>query len=143
MKYDTDEYNHQYLLNRVPWYNTYICLKLHGSRFGVFITQARTERYNLMCSLVDHDKLQPDYKYDENIIGDGSIPDNATPKALEALCATINFICIWIKLFLENYEARCVAYINAMKEMFKQIPQTMKKSLTKKKGPETHDRYWW
>ena len=55
---------------------------MHGSRFEDFITQAITYRYNLMYSFVAHDKLQPDYKYDENSIGDSSIPDNATTKAL-------------------------------------------------------------
>ena len=39
---------------------------------------------------------------------------------------------MWLKLFLENYNARCDAYINAMKEMFNKIPQTMKKSPTPK-----------
>ena len=52
-----------------------------------------------MCSLVFHDILQLDYKDDESSIGDRSIPDNATPKVLEALGATINFIDIWLKFF--------------------------------------------
>ena len=77
-----DENNHQDLLNKSPWYNTSICLKLYGIRFEDFIAQERTDRYNLMCSLVAHDKMQPDYKYDEISIEDMSIPDNATPKAL-------------------------------------------------------------
>ena len=62
MKYEMDENNHQYWLNKGPWYNTSICSKLHGSRFEDFITQAITDRYNIMCYLVAHDKLQPDYK---------------------------------------------------------------------------------
>ena len=33
-----------------------------------------------MCSLVAHDILQLDYKYDEISIGDRAIPDNATTK---------------------------------------------------------------
>ena len=61
-----------------------------------------------------------------------SIPDNATTKALEALGATINFIDIWFKFFLENFSARCDSYIDAMKDMLKQIPQTIKISLTPK-----------
>ena len=85
MKYETDQNNHQDWLNKGPWYNKSICLKLHGSMFGDFITRARTDRYNLMCYLVAHDKLQQDYKDDESSIGDMSIPDNATPKSLEAL----------------------------------------------------------
>ena len=51
---------------------------------------------------------------------------------LEALGATINFIDTWIKLFLEHFNDRCDVYINAMKDMFKQIPQTIKIALTPK-----------
>ena len=52
MKYETDESNHKDWLNKGPWYNTDICPRLHGSMFEDFITHARTDRYNLMCSLV-------------------------------------------------------------------------------------------
>ena len=76
MEYEMDKNNHQYLLNKGPWYNTSIGLKLHGSKFEDFITQERTNIYNLMCSLVAHDKLQLYYKDDERIIGDRAIPDN-------------------------------------------------------------------
>ena len=107
--------NHQDWLNKGPWYNTSICLKLHGSVFEYFITQAITDIYNLMCSLVAHDKIQPAYEDDESSIGDRSIPKNATTKLLKALCATLNFIDMWLKLFVDNYYSRCVAYITAMK----------------------------
>ena len=53
--------NNQDWLNKVPWYNTDICLRLHGSLFEDFITHARSDIYNLMCSLVAHDKIQPYY----------------------------------------------------------------------------------
>ena len=46
---------------------------------------------------------------------------------------TINFIDIWLKPLEENYEARRVAYITDMKEMFKQIPLTTIKALNPKK----------
>ena len=68
-----------------------------------------------MCYLVAHDKLQPNYKDGESSIGDRSIYNDATPKSLEALGATINFIDIWLKFFLGNYSAICYAYINATK----------------------------
>ena len=55
-KYEIDERNHQYWLNKGPWYNTEICSRLHGSLLEDFITHARTDRYNLMCALVAHDK---------------------------------------------------------------------------------------
>ena len=114
-------------------YNTSICYKLHGSIFEDFITQARTDRYNIMCSLVAHDILQLDYKYDENSIVDRAIPDSAKTKTLEALGATINCIDIWIIFVCEIFNARFDAYINAMKDMFRQIPQTIKIALTPKK----------
>ena len=48
------------------------------------------------------------------------------------MVATLNFIDIWLKLFEYNHDAGCVAFITAMKNMFKQIPQTMIKALTTK-----------
>ena len=119
-------------MNKGPWYNTSICLKLHGSMFEDFITHARIDRYNTMCSLFSHDKIQLYYEDDDISIGDGSIPKNATTEVLKSLGDTLSFIDIWIKLFDENYEARCVSYITDMKEMFKQMPQTVSKPLTPK-----------
>ena len=57
MKYEMDENNHQDWLNKGPWYNIDICSGLHVSMFGYFITHARTDRYNIMCYLVAHDKV--------------------------------------------------------------------------------------
>ena len=74
------ESNHLDWLNKAPWYNINICSKLHGSRFEDFITQARTERYNLMCSLVARDRLQPDYEDGVSSIGDRAIPNDAIIK---------------------------------------------------------------
>ena len=100
--------------------------------FGNFITHARIYRYNIMCYLVAHDRIKPAYEDDESGIGDRSIPKDATTTKLKSLGPTLNFIDIWLKLFLDNYEARCVSYINAMKNMFKIIHQTMSKALTPK-----------
>ena len=96
--------------------------------FEDFITNARTDRYNLMCSLVAHDKIKSDYEDYGIIIGDRSITKDETTKELKVLGATINFIDIWLKLFLDNYEARFEAYTNAMKEMFNKIPQNYDQS---------------
>ena len=85
-----------------------------------------------MCSLVALDRLKLDYKDDESSIGYTEIPDDATIKALEASSATINFIDIWLTLLCEKFDARCEAYINAMKVMFRQIRQTVKRALTPK-----------
>ena len=43
LRYDMDIHN--------SWYNTYICKKLHGKLFEGFIINARTDRYNIMCSV--------------------------------------------------------------------------------------------
>ena len=56
MKYKNDKINHQYWFNKGPWYNTEICSRLHIILFEYFITHSRTDRYNIMCSLVSHDK---------------------------------------------------------------------------------------
>ena len=81
--------------------------------------------------------MQLDYKYDESSIGDRTIPDNATTKTLEELGDTVNFIDIWLKLLHANFNARRDAYINAMKVMFKKIPQTIKIALTTKQKVQT------
>ena len=72
--------NHLDWLNKGPWYNQNICSKLYGIKFEDFIKQDRTYRYNIMCSLVSHDKLKTCYKYDESSIGDRAIPNNSTVK---------------------------------------------------------------
>ena len=56
MKYKMDKSNHPNQLNKVTWYNTDTCSKLQGKLFEDFITHARTHRYNLLCSIVTHDK---------------------------------------------------------------------------------------
>ena len=65
-------------MNKGPWYNTSIYLKLHGIKFEYFITHARTDIYNIICSLVAHYKKQPAYEDDEIIIGDTKIPKDET-----------------------------------------------------------------
>ena len=82
--------------------------------FEYIITHERTYRYNLICSIVAHDK-KTYYKYDEIIIGDRLIPKHVTTEAFKALDNTFNFIDIWQKLSEENYDARRVAYSTAMK----------------------------
>ena len=107
-----------------------ICSKLYGIKFEDFITQARTDRYNIMCSLVAHDRLQDDYKDDEISIGNRAIPNDATVKALKSVSNTFSFIDICLNNFREKYFAQIESYSIAMKEMFKQIPQNVEKPLT-------------
>ena len=56
-------------LNNGPQYNTDIGLRMSGSMFEDFITHAIYDRYNIMCSLVAHDRKQPSYEDDESSIG--------------------------------------------------------------------------
>ena len=82
MEYEMNKNNHQDWLNKGPWYNTSICLKLPGSMFENFITQSRTDRYIFMCCLVANDRLQLNYEDDESSIGYRAIPNDATIKTL-------------------------------------------------------------
>ena len=85
-----------------------------------------------MCSLVAHDRLEPYYEDDVSSIGYRTLPNDATIKTLKSLGATFNFIDICLKLFRGNYCARSESYINAMKEIFMQIPQNVERKLTSK-----------
>ena len=60
--------------------------------FEDFITHARKDRYNLMCSIVAHDKKQQAYEYYESSIGDRLIPKHVKTEELEALGDTLSFI---------------------------------------------------
>ena len=53
-------------------------------------------------------------------------------EALQALGAATNFIEVLIQLLENNYDARSVAYITSIKEMFKQRSITMTKPLSPK-----------
>ena len=106
---------------------------MHGSLFEYFITHARTNRYNLACSLVAHDLKKPAYEDEGSSIGDRIMTKNATTEALEALGATLNFIEMWLKRSEDNHELRYGMYNKAMKEIFKKIPTTMIKALSPRK----------
>ena len=51
-----DKHN-SYWMTGGPWYNTYICKKIHGNIFEGFIINARTKTYNIMCSIDAQEKL--------------------------------------------------------------------------------------
>ena len=50
LQYDMDEQNSEWMTGG-PWYNTSICNKLYGKLFEGFIINARTKRYNIICSI--------------------------------------------------------------------------------------------
>ena len=106
MKYEIENNNHTGWVNKFPWYNIYICSKLHGTVFKFFIRNARTDRFSFMCSINAHDKQQPTYVDDAGSGGGRAITKNETTSALESLGATLNFIHCWLKLFHNNYEVR-------------------------------------
>ena len=78
MKYEIDKINHQYWLNKGTWYNTPISPRLHGNIFEYFITHARINRYNILCSFDTHDKKQPAHEYEKISIEDRLIPKHVT-----------------------------------------------------------------
>ena len=83
---DYDNYNNSKNLNWFDtgtWHNKNICSKLYGTTFEGFITQAITDRYNIMCYLVAHDMMQDNKKDDESSIGSRVMPNDATVKALK------------------------------------------------------------
>ena len=49
-KYDMEIQNSDWTTGGT-WYNTSICNKLNGKVFEAFIINARTDRYNIMCSI--------------------------------------------------------------------------------------------
>ena len=78
IKHEINKINHQDWLNKVSWYNTDICSRLNVSLFEYFITHARTDRFNIMCSLVAHDKNQPAFEYEESSLGDRLLHKHVT-----------------------------------------------------------------
>ena len=105
---------------------------MYGSLFEDFITHSKTDRYNILCSIFEHDKKQPAYEDEERSIGDRLVTKNATTEALEALGATLSFIDIWLKLLEDNYGIISGMYNKSDKDMFKKIPTTMSKPLSQK-----------
>ena len=45
-----------YWLTNGPWYNTSICTKLHRTVFEKYITNARSDIYNIICYIDAHEK---------------------------------------------------------------------------------------
>ena len=55
LQYDMEIQNSDWMAGG-PWYNTYICKKLHGKHFEGSIINARTDSYNSMCSRDAYEK---------------------------------------------------------------------------------------
>ena len=86
------------------WYNTFICNNLHGECFEVFIINARTERYNIMCSIDAYEREnQSSSCYDFSSGGGCPLTITSMTKALESIGATIDFIGFWLKSLEHNF----------------------------------------
>ena len=68
-----DKHN-SYWMTCGPWYNTYICKNYMKKLFEEFIRSARTDRYNIMCSIDAHDKMNLSEHYDGIISGGYPLP---------------------------------------------------------------------
>ena len=68
----------QYWITGGPWYNTYICKKIHGNVFEEFVRNSRTDRYNLMSYINAHEKNNPSEHYYGSSSGGYTIPLNST-----------------------------------------------------------------
>ena len=86
-----------------PWYNTYICKKLHEKVFEGFIINVRTYRYHIMCYIDAHEKDNQSYICDDGIsFGGFPLPSNSKTESLDSLGATIDFIGCWLKALEYN-----------------------------------------
>ena len=126
LKYDMDKHN-SYWMTGGPWYNTYICEKFHGNLFEGFIKNARTDIYNIICSIDAHEKINPSGHYDGSSGGGYPLPSNSTIEALVSLIETIYFISCWLQALEHNFLERCRMYIYAMKQLFLKIPVELPK----------------
>ena len=104
-----------------PWYNTSICKKLHGKVFEVFIRNARTDKYNIMCYIDAHRKYNPQFCDGGSSGGGCPLPSNSTTETLVLLGATIDFIGCLIKALKQNVLERCNMYVLNMNKLFQKI----------------------
>ena len=65
--------------------------------FESYIENARTDRYNIMCSIYAHEKQHPSSDDDGSSGFVNLLPSNSTTESLFLLSATIYFIYCWIK----------------------------------------------
>ena len=69
--------NNPNCMTGVPWYNTYICKKIHWTVFEEFIKNARTDRYNLIFPIYAHEKEHPSTVDDGSSGGGYVLPSNS------------------------------------------------------------------
>ena len=86
-----------------PWYNTKICLQLHGSYFEYCVSTSRRDRYYLMFSIEYHYIDHPTANDDAISDGDIPLPPDSKKTVLVSFGLTLNFIDSWLQSFKTNY----------------------------------------
>ena len=84
--------------------------------------KARTDRYNILCSIDAHEKQNQSYCDDSSRDGVFTLPSNSATEALDFLSATIFFIDCWLKALEQNFIERCNLYSHNMDKLFQKIP---------------------
>ena len=77
LQYNLDKNNYEWMTGGT-WYNTSICKKLYGNVLEGFIINAKTDRYNIMCSIDAHRKYQQSSCNDDSSSGGCPLPSNST-----------------------------------------------------------------
>ena len=108
-----DKHNSNFMTGG-PWYDTYICKKIHGNLLEGFIINARTDRYNIIFFIDAHEKKYLSERDDGSSGGGYPLPSNSTTEALYLLSATIDFIDCCLKVLEHNLLERFHMYIFAM-----------------------------
>ena len=121
-----------------PWYNTYICKKLHGKFVEGFIKNARTDRHNTMCSIDAYKK--EDWSSCDNVISgaDFPLPSNITTESLVFLGSTIYSIGCWLKALEHNVLERYNMYVFNMNKSFQKITVELLKQPSPKKNENNY-----
>ena len=105
--------------------------------FEVFIRNARTDRYNIMCSIYEYEK-EYQSSCDDVISGGGCpLPSHSTTEALDLLGATIGFIGFWIKALEHNFIKRCNMYLFNMNKLIQKTPVELPKQPSPKEKRES------
>ena len=128
LEYDIDKRNPDWIIDG-PLYNPSICTKFHVTVFEIYIINAITDIYNLICSTDAINKQQPSSDDDSSSDGGNALPSDSTTELLISLGATIYFIDCWIEFFDHNYLSLSDMYVENMKGFLKKISAQIPKSL--------------
>ena len=102
--------------------------------FEGFIRNARTDRYEIMCSTNANEKYHQS-SCDEGSSGGGCpLPSNSTTKALFLLGGTIYFIGFWLEALEHNLLERFHIYVFNMNKLFQKMPAGLPKQPSPKKN---------